>query len=216
MRTEGTLKSWNDDRGFGFVTTAQTRQDIFVHISALPQSGRRPQPGERLSFEIETGPDGRKRAVSVVYLAPSATPANAAATRPPRPARTQRPDADHVRDTRPRHGRGTPRRQRTPRSGGLFGWPMALLTVFAGGAWLYQSFDTRVPAAPAPSAPALSAQAAQAAQATPAPRYACNGRQHCSQMSSCEEARYVLRHCPDTKMDGDNDGIPCEDSLCGH
>ncbi|MGN0857816.1 MAG: excalibur calcium-binding domain-containing protein, partial [Stenotrophomonas sp.] len=30
----------------------------------------------------------------------------------------------------------------------------------------------------------------------------------------CEEARYFLRHCPNTKMDGDGDGVPCEQQLC--
>ena len=45
--------------------------------------------------------------------------------------------------------------------------------------------------------------------------YRCDGRQHCSQMTSCEEARYFLRNCPDPRMDGDRDGIPCEEQLCG-
>lgn len=40
--------------------------------------------------------------------------------------------------------------------------------------------------------------------------YKCDGRQHCSQMSSYMEAKYFIEHCPNTKMDGDNDGIPCE------
>lgn len=40
--------------------------------------------------------------------------------------------------------------------------------------------------------------------------FACDGRQFCSQMKSCEEATYFLKNCPDVKMDGDNDGIPCE------
>jgi len=46
------------------------------------------------------------------------------------------------------------------------------------------------------------------------PKYQCDGRTHCSQMSSCEEATFFLRNCPGTKMDGDNDGIPCERQLC--
>ncbi len=46
-------------------------------------------------------------------------------------------------------------------------------------------------------------------------KYRCDGRQHCSQMTSCEEAKWFLRHCADTKMDGDGDGIPCESTLCG-
>lgn len=44
----------------------------------------------------------------------------------------------------------------------------------------------------------------------------CDGRTHCSQMTSCAEARFFLNHCPGVKMDGDQDGIPCEDQLCGH
>lgn len=44
--------------------------------------------------------------------------------------------------------------------------------------------------------------------------YTCDGRQHCSQMTSCSEARYFLANCPNVKMDGDNDGIPCEDQWC--
>ncbi|MFT5759466.1 MAG: hypothetical protein ACI9LM_004232 [Alteromonadaceae bacterium] len=41
-------------------------------------------------------------------------------------------------------------------------------------------------------------------------QFTCDGRQHCSQMTSYEEAKYFIQHCPDTKMDGDHDGIPCE------
>lgn len=41
-------------------------------------------------------------------------------------------------------------------------------------------------------------------------RFKCDGRQYCSQMTSRAEAVYFLRHCPNTKMDGDRDGIPCE------
>jgi len=41
-------------------------------------------------------------------------------------------------------------------------------------------------------------------------RFSCDGRQHCSQMNSRAEAVYFLRNCPNTKMDGDYDGIPCE------
>lgn len=44
--------------------------------------------------------------------------------------------------------------------------------------------------------------------------YRCDGRQHCSQMSSCAEAKYFLNHCPNVKMDGNNDGIPCEKQWC--
>ncbi|TJY60063.1 hypothetical protein E4T66_12120 [Sinimarinibacterium sp. CAU 1509] len=47
------------------------------------------------------------------------------------------------------------------------------------------------------------------------PRFECDGRIHCSEMKSCEEATFFVRHCPGTKMDGDGDGIPCE-RQCGY
>ena len=42
----------------------------------------------------------------------------------------------------------------------------------------------------------------------------CDGRTHCSHMRSCEEATYFIQHCPNTKMDGDRDGVPCEEQWC--
>jgi len=44
--------------------------------------------------------------------------------------------------------------------------------------------------------------------------FTCDGRTHCSQMTSCAEATYFIQHCPNTKMDGNNDGIPCEKQWC--
>ena len=45
---------------------------------------------------------------------------------------------------------------------------------------------------------------------SPSQRFQCDGRQHCSQMESYDEARFFIQHCPNTMMDGDGDGIPCE------
>ena len=50
------------------------------------------------------------------------------------------------------------------------------------------------------------------AHAAPSP--GCDGRTSCGQMTSCAEAKHFLQHCPDTTMDGDRDGIPCEDQWC--
>jgi hypothetical protein len=46
--------------------------------------------------------------------------------------------------------------------------------------------------------------------------FTCEGKTRCSQMRSCEEAKYYLANCPDTQMDGDNDGMPCESQWCGN
>jgi hypothetical protein len=44
--------------------------------------------------------------------------------------------------------------------------------------------------------------------------FRCDGRTLCSQMRSCEEATYFVRHCPNVRMDGNNDGVPCEKQWC--
>ena len=44
--------------------------------------------------------------------------------------------------------------------------------------------------------------------------FACDGRIYCSQMTSCEESKLFLKYCPNTKLDGDRDGIPCESQWC--
>ena len=44
--------------------------------------------------------------------------------------------------------------------------------------------------------------------------FKCDGRRRCAQMNSCEEAKQFIRNCPGMEMDGDRDGIPCEQSLC--
>lgn len=33
-------------------------------------------------------------------------------------------------------------------------------------------------------------------------------------MTSCSEAKLFLQHCPGVEMDGDRDGIPCEEQWC--
>lgn len=44
--------------------------------------------------------------------------------------------------------------------------------------------------------------------------FKCDGRKYCSQMTSCAEATFFYDHCPDVKMSGDGDNIPCEKQWC--
>lgn len=71
------------------------------------------------------------------------------------------------------------------------------------------------PTTPTPSPSALPPGARPEAPAMPSAKtFKCDGRQYCSQMSSCAEAKYFLAHCPGVKMDGNRDGIPCEQQWC--
>ena len=187
MRFEGKLDKWNDDRGFGFITPTRGGEPVFAHISALPRDGRRPQVGEALTFEVEPAGDGKKRAIKVE-----------------RPGAAPRPRAPAVpRDTSARPHR--PARQRS-----FAGTVIAVLLLGGVGAFAYVKFDA------ARSSAASSAQDAYASPAPPAaiPAFRCDGRTHCSQMTSCDEAKFFLRNCPGTQMDGDGDGIPCEKQWC--
>ena len=57
-------------------------------------------------------------------------------------------------------------------------------------------------------------RASQPAPPATSSSFKCDGRIHCSQMTSCAEATFFLRNCPGVKMDGDGDGIPCEQQWC--
>ena len=67
MRFNGTLKFWNDERGFGFIEPFQGGQEIFVHIKAFPAGTGRPSVGQYITFKVETVENGKKRAHSVQY-----------------------------------------------------------------------------------------------------------------------------------------------------
>ena len=52
---EGTVKFFNNTKGFGFITPANGGQDIFVHISGLRDEIRE---NDRVSFEVQNGQKG--------------------------------------------------------------------------------------------------------------------------------------------------------------
>jgi len=193
MRFEGTLTTWNDDKGFGFISPTQGGQDIFVHISEYRRGGR-PVLNEALTFEVALNPQGKKRAVSV-----------------------QRAGAQQVayQPVSSRHPVRISRSGNSP--GGSLKTVVALLLVAALG-WQAYTYHQKV--APAGRASEAASPAGQPLlDLAPSPRaatasYVCDGRQHCSQMTSCAEATYFLKNCPNTKMDGDHDGVPCEEQLC--
>ncbi|HET8686786.1 MAG TPA: cold shock domain-containing protein [Methanosarcina sp.] len=182
MRFVGTLNKWNEQRAFGFITPSEGGPDIFVHISAL-QSKRIPNIGELCSYEVETGSNGKLRAVKVLSL------------------------TDNVYSD-------TKENKRRPKWANFKLVSIISLVLMGSSLFsvnLYQKDAiSRI----------LGSKHDQLKSDTPSisPRYSqkfvCDGRQYCTQMTSCEEARYFLSHCPGVKMDGNNDGEPCEQQWC--
>jgi len=59
----GTVKWFNESKGFGFITPADGSKDVFVHFSAIQADGFRTlQEGQKVEFETENGPKGPQAA----------------------------------------------------------------------------------------------------------------------------------------------------------
>jgi CspA family cold shock protein len=62
----GTVKFFNDAKGFGFITPDEGGNDAFVHISALEASGMRTlATDQRVSYELQPDRRGRESAANV-------------------------------------------------------------------------------------------------------------------------------------------------------
>jgi CspA family cold shock protein len=57
----GTVKWFNDAKGFGFVTPDDGSADLFAHFSAIQAGGFKSlQENQRVSFDVTTGPKGQQ------------------------------------------------------------------------------------------------------------------------------------------------------------
>jgi len=62
----GTVKWFNPVKGYGFIQPEDGSKDVFVHISAVEQSGMgNLQEGQKLSFDLERGQQGKTSAVNL-------------------------------------------------------------------------------------------------------------------------------------------------------
>lgn len=190
---KGKIQQWNDDKGYGFIQIENSDKRIFAHISAFSQKQPRPEIGEIVSFDTATNQEGKMAAKNVRYL-----------------NRTTPETKNHT-------PRNNSRKNRQPeKENGLIGTISLFVGAIVVGLIGYQIYQfVAVKTTPKQENTPI------AVKSIPQPntaQYRCDGRQHCSQMTSCEEAKFFIRNCADTKMDGDGDGIPCEGqgNLCGY
>jgi uncharacterized membrane protein YsdA (DUF1294 family)/cold shock CspA family protein len=114
MRIEGTIVRWDDAKGFGFIRSGASAQDVFVHVRDYSGAGEAPRQGLRVTFEdIHVGGKG-PRAVAV-------QPAARAAARSAR-----RETARGTTSTRKKTARSA------PRASGAGPWGLLPLMVLYG------------------------------------------------------------------------------------
>ena len=204
MRYYGTLIRWNERRRFGTILIDNSETEIFAALSAFEEDDYTPIEGQRVSFEITTGRRGRTEASHIRWAS----------------------SIDHDDDDDENFDTSATPKTRFGRPSVI---PLAVLLMIAAIAtagWFgYQYWQKRQAEA---HQQLLVDQISEKIQAdrqawkeavnrrAPSSRFSCDGRRYCSQMTSQEEARFFLKYCPNTKLDSDRNGIPCEDGIGNH
>jgi uncharacterized membrane protein YsdA (DUF1294 family)/cold shock CspA family protein len=64
-RENGILEDWHDARGFGFIRRPGAAGKLYVHMKSIGKSTERPRPGDKLTYEVGQGANGRPAALNV-------------------------------------------------------------------------------------------------------------------------------------------------------
>ena len=68
MFTEGIVKTYNEEKGFGFIQIEDQKKDLFFHIKDFPNKQQLPQIGEKLKFRIVSDNNGKMKAENIIRL----------------------------------------------------------------------------------------------------------------------------------------------------
>jgi len=180
----GTLVTWKSEKGFGFIRPIDGGKDVFVHIRDFGNISRSPKVGDLVKFQPLKDGAGKVRAADV-YIDGLRRHSRMPKKRKPKRSQTK----------------SMSRAVETVLYGALIGG-----LIIVGINWYISKRDKQSYSATPPFI--------RAGADAPSQDFRCEGKEHCSQMTSCAEARFYLRSCPNTKMDGDSDGIPCESQWC--
>ena len=182
---KGTLVRWINNKGFGFIKPENGTSDIFIHISALAGMSRNPVIGDTILYELSSDISGKIRAINAIIEGVSrlSTPP---ITRPSR------------RDITKNYVSYSTKPKKRSKS-------LLILFVIVASVYLYDKFYKNINLNIAPNLPEFQTQVIEQKE-----QFQCQGKVWCTEMSSPEEALFYLNNCPGTKMDGDNDGEPCE------
>lgn len=189
---KGKLFRWIDEKGFGFIKPDKGGADIFIHISALKSMSRPPVVGDIIYYETSLDDKGKLRAINAKIEGVSQVLTVSPIDRKPR---TQKPIYPQQRPHR------SDNTYKPPYKKSGFKFVPVLLIVAAVS--VYSKFANQN----------VSTESSGLTIVEPVKsthQFQCQGKVYCSEMTSYEEAAYYLQNCPGTKMDGDNDGIPCE------
>ncbi|MDQ2044857.1 cold shock domain-containing protein [Pseudoalteromonas sp. 20-92] len=196
---KGLLKSWKTDKGFGFIKSDTLEHDTFIHISALKHMSRKPKVGDTIYFEVATQPDGKTKAINCRIEGVA--------------------ELKLLKAPYQKHKQQPHRIAKSNFASSFLGKVASIALIAALCFYTINKYNTHSSSQTPIITNDLSTNSDLTTFDEQYPKivipqnsqnFTCDGRQHCSQMTSRSEAVFFINNCPYTKMDGDRDGDPCE------